>query len=244
VLGGTFSAKGSWPWLVYINTGCTGSIVHPNWVITAKHCVFSDNLVVGYGNPNYNRQQHVNVNETFIMKPDCREFTSECLDSIDIALLYLEEPIPITPFSSPVCLKEQISEKWGDLEAAVGWGTFLIPDPESRDGYILERSPNCREVDIPIRAIEQGYCDTLQADDKHEICAGTWNHGSTRGDSGGPTMALINDTWYLHGITSRGKYLQNDDPQMFRPQVIYTDVTSYCDWIADVTKGEVKCQKD
>uniref|UniRef100_A0AC34Q386 Peptidase S1 domain-containing protein n=1 Tax=Panagrolaimus sp. JU765 TaxID=591449 RepID=A0AC34Q386_9BILA len=147
---------------------------------------------------------------------ECRAMTLACLMGKDIGLLYLEEPIPISPYAN--------------LEAAAGWETFLIPDTDSPYGYTLESSPHCREVDIPMRAIEQGYCDTISADDRYEFCAGTWNHGTTGGDSGGPTMALINDKWYQHGVTSRGTYLQNDDPQMFRDQGIYTDVSSFCDW--------------
>uniref|UniRef100_A0AC34RFI2 Peptidase S1 domain-containing protein n=2 Tax=Panagrolaimus sp. JU765 TaxID=591449 RepID=A0AC34RFI2_9BILA len=230
---------GHWPWLVNVNNGCTGTIIHPNWVITAKHCDGPHNTIA-YGHVYKFNMKSIKVNQSFVPDEKCRYASDECLKGKDIALFQLEEPIPDSPNSRPICLTKHISEKWGDLEAAAGWGTYLIPVGQ---GYQLESSPHCREVDIPMRAIEQGYCDTVPADDKHELCAGTWNHGTTPGDSGGPTMALINDTWYLHGITSRGVYLQtNDDPQMFRDQGVYTDATSFCDWIEEKTDGEVQCQ--
>uniref|UniRef100_A0AC34Q1L0 Peptidase S1 domain-containing protein n=1 Tax=Panagrolaimus sp. JU765 TaxID=591449 RepID=A0AC34Q1L0_9BILA len=90
VLGGTFSVKGSWPWLVHTNTRCTGSIVHPNWVITAKHCI-DKNMTIGYGDPNINKQVLHHVDQTFVVNPDCEK---RCIIFEDIALLYVEKPIP------------------------------------------------------------------------------------------------------------------------------------------------------
>eukprot|EP00794_Sanderia_malayensis_P015873 gene15873-17472_t len=43
VIAGTTATKGSWPWQILMlfngRTMCGGSIVAPNWIVTAAHCV-------------------------------------------------------------------------------------------------------------------------------------------------------------------------------------------------------------
>ena len=44
IVGGREAPVNSWPWQAMITTSsggqfCGGSLVHPNWVVTAAHCV-------------------------------------------------------------------------------------------------------------------------------------------------------------------------------------------------------------
>ena len=47
IVGGTVADANSWPWQVMVtnNSGyqfCGGSLVDPNWVVTAAHCVVNE----------------------------------------------------------------------------------------------------------------------------------------------------------------------------------------------------------
>ena len=44
IVGGVTATKHSWPWQAMLMTKsksqfCGGTLVHPNWVVTAAHCV-------------------------------------------------------------------------------------------------------------------------------------------------------------------------------------------------------------
>ena len=37
-MGGSIVERGTWPWIVRLSMGCGGSIIHPEYIITAAHC--------------------------------------------------------------------------------------------------------------------------------------------------------------------------------------------------------------
>ncbi|KAH7704559.1 Peptidase S1/S6 [Aphelenchoides avenae] len=81
-------------------------------------------------------------------------------------------------------------------------------------------------------------CFSQDEDRKDDIiCVGSDHRGPTDGDSGGPLQLDWNKRWHLAGITSRGQRPN------FVGEGLYTRVSSHCDWIAEVTEGEVMCEK-
>lgn len=220
---------------------CTGSIIHPEWILSAKHCSVSNEFSISIG---YGEVDAVKMFKKIKITKQYYPGNNQSLNGQDVALFKLEKPLKYGKFVAPVCLRKKISEIPGSYEVGVGFGVmhFLHENPNEYDEEI---TTHCRESYLPIRKFESGYCDYVQGNDKYEICYGGWNRGPTHGDSGGPAMALINDTWFIHGITSHGAghdFVLPEDNTMIRKAVIYTDVTAYCDWIADITQNVVKCQ--
>ena len=55
ITGGFKSVPGSWPWQAYLKLRgqlrCGGTLIHPEWVLTAGHCFLGLVSPVGFVNP-------------------------------------------------------------------------------------------------------------------------------------------------------------------------------------------------
>ena len=83
------------------------------------------------------------------------------------------------------------------------------------------------QVQLPIQAKQAcglSYLPFIQ------FCAGDPHLGkdSCNGDSGGPVMQLLDDSWSLVGIVSNGD-------AMCTGKGIYTNISFYLEWILDKT---------
>uniref|UniRef100_A0AC34RFQ4 Peptidase S1 domain-containing protein n=1 Tax=Panagrolaimus sp. JU765 TaxID=591449 RepID=A0AC34RFQ4_9BILA len=230
ILGGHPAKYGDWPWLINVGGICTGSIIHPQWALCAKHCQTLPGVKIKeirYGTVKKNRGKVMAVTETFMLDD------SDKLDNEDIILLKLAEPIKFTSKVHAICLAANISHESGVQNAVAGWG---------RDEHTHKNREHAYENSVPIRPNE--YCDPRgKYNFDKEFCAGSLEHGTTGGDSGGPIMALKNGRWFLHGITSKGFYRRQINGTL-EDHGVYTDATAYCDWIEEKTNGDVKCQDD
>ncbi|XP_070267708.1 mastin-like [Myotis yumanensis] len=236
IMGGHDAANGKWPWQVGLwfchpkssecILWCGGSLIHPQWVLTAAHCIEGRNpetrdfkVQIGQVRPSYNDSVQV---ARIIRHPKYR-IEKKAKGGADVALLKLEAPVQPSNLLGLIRLPPASSEfPPGTRCWVTGWGDIAPGEP-------LPQPENLQEVEVPIVADEicrQQYLmkDYVITDDM--LCAGSWGRDSCKGDSGGPLVCQWRGTWVQVGVVSWGyKCGLPNFPG------VYTRVTSFLPWI-------------
>ncbi|XP_013193920.2 transmembrane protease serine 9 [Amyelois transitella] len=235
IVGGFEAGTNEFPWMARLTYFkrfyCGGMLINDRYVLTAAHCVkgfmwFMIKVTFG----EHNRCNSTIRPETrFALRAIANKFTLSNFDN-DIALLRLNERVPISDAIKPICLPSNNQDLYVGVKAlAAGWGTLTE-----------EGKPACtlQEVEVPVMSNQQcrntKYTANMITDNM--LCAGypdTGKKDSCQGDSGGPLIAERKfDTRYeLIGVVSWG----NGCARPGYPGV-YTRVTNYLDWIKENTK--------
>ncbi|XP_078578595.1 plasminogen-like [Branchiostoma floridae x Branchiostoma japonicum] len=230
IVGGQDAKQGSWPWQVSMllqgSHVCGGSIIAPNWIVTAAHCVDSNlspsqwTIRVGsHRRQNTDSTQRDHAVSRVIMH---ERYTSLDVDN-DIALMKLSSSITFDDYASPVCLPT-VDVADGTECYATGWGST---------GGIFGQLPNIlQQGKVPV--VSRSTCNSGSYYNgqitNNMICAGYTQGGidSCQGDSGGPFVCEYSGQWTLDGVVSWGYGCA----QAYKPGV-YTRVTNYISWIND-----------
>ncbi|XP_055525812.1 trypsin-7-like [Wyeomyia smithii] len=242
IVGGQPTGINEFPWMArlsYFNRFyCGGMLINDRYVLTAAHCVkgFMWFLIkVTFGE--HNRcDDSVRPETRFVLRAIAQKFSFLNFDN-DIALLRLNDRVPITDFIRPICLPTDPEQTYVGRNATItGWGTL------KEDG-----KPSCilQEADVPV--ISNDVCSsetnyTSSMITANMMCAGYLGVGgrdSCQGDSGGPLVAERPDKRYeLIGVVSWG----NGCARPYYPGV-YTRVTQYLVWIKENSKDGCFCNE-
>ncbi|XP_063812675.1 transmembrane protease serine 2 [Pseudophryne corroboree] len=227
IVGGSQAQSGDWPWQVSLQIRqkhvCGGSIITPDWILTAAHCVEGSNAYAGQWNVNVGSIDKASGSMYYVDRVISHPNYDTETKNNDIALMKLKQSIKFNSRTvKPVCLPNA-GMTWTETQSCwiSGWG-YTYQGGSS--------SPYLRAANVPL--IDSATCNKQNvyngAITSTMLCAGFLSGGvdACQGDSGGPLVTKTNSLWWLVGDTSWGTGCANIN----KPGV-YGNVTVFLEWI-------------
>uniref|UniRef100_A0AC35FB99 Peptidase S1 domain-containing protein n=1 Tax=Panagrolaimus sp. PS1159 TaxID=55785 RepID=A0AC35FB99_9BILA len=208
ILGGKNSDPQDWPFIAYFNSfdhSCTATILSNQWILSAAHCKGEDETVQIKIDGKAYQTEPIIQHEEFI-KIDGKAYQTEPIiqheefNNVtyvnDILLVKLKEPIKFSENVSSICLLQNLTVSEMEVGAVAGFGQRFVRikdiNATNKDGLlneeggdiIFEANELLRETPVLIRDLD--YCNITNPET--QFCGGGTNHGTTKGDSGGPFL--------------------------------------------------------
>jgi len=234
IIGGERAPLNAYPWFAQGYGGCGGSLISPEFVLTAAHCQGSfPSLKVGArcrndaneDDKNCGQYSEILYNATDYVHP--QSVNNDGL-YYDLMLVQLTEASTITPVQVDLgTLSIDYEEGRSGLWTA-GFGLIKY-DPRWKASRLQHIEKNY----VPYDKCVEAYESSDQAVDPNMICAQNADpfKSACYGDSGGPLFDKYAQK--LVGVVSTGPDECNQDEDDLRP-VLYSRISSHADWIRSI----------
>jgi V8-like Glu-specific endopeptidase len=242
-----------------INYICTGTLIAPNFVVTAAHCISKNpqDLKIVFSS---DIDETINIREQDVLHElilpsvefkihptwNPKNETQE-IDTGDIALIKFKGNIP-AGYRPATYLQDSNLLKIGQQVTIAGFGVNSVnldeidPKKYSKLDQAIENGDvicsgrnkgnygNCFELNRDGDGVLRFASAPISFIHETEIRLNEKNAGTCNGDSGGPAFIQLNGSYFFFGVTSRGSEMCNDVG-------VYTNALHYKAWIDETIKS-------
>uniref|UniRef100_A0A8C5M8F3 Peptidase S1 domain-containing protein n=1 Tax=Leptobrachium leishanense TaxID=445787 RepID=A0A8C5M8F3_9ANUR len=231
IIGGNEAKPHSRPYMAFLKGEeyCGGTLIKPNWVLTAAHCTLKIKNSVILGAHNWGKNE-TEQQRLFVLRAVRHPDYENCTKSNDIQLVQLNRPAKMTASVSVFSLLPSEKDlKHGTKCSTAGWG---VTKANSNTLSSVLREANLTIVERAKCHKIYGKIKPKEVITKNMLCAGPLKRrkdDACTGDSGGPLICENK----LQGIVSFGKGCGN--PKI--PGVYTRLTTEYHNWIKKTIGG-------